>query len=120
MIRRPRRPTLFPYPTLSRSAPRNRDGRVESAADVSLLLPVERARGNGRVILDVVNRGNTVTVPNFNHATRPVFGPDSDAHPPIDAGDGFLMRRGHAGAPCGLACAVAGAPGPLPPPAPAG
>src|SRR5439155_26375590 len=41
-------------------APRNRDGRVAFAADVSFLLPVERARGNGRVILDVVNRGHTV------------------------------------------------------------
>ncbi len=92
-------------------APRNRDGRVEFAADVSLLLPVERARGNGRVILDVVNRGNTVTVPNFNHATRPVFGPDSDAHPPIDAGDGFLMRRGYAVASCGWQCDVPELPG---------
>src|SRR5260370_27705503 len=113
MIRRPRRPTLFPYPTLSRSAPRNRDGRVEFAADVSLLLPVERARGNGRVILDVVNRGNTVTVPNFNHATRPVFGPDSDAHPPIDAGDGFLMRRGPPGPPRRPPRDVPGRPAPL-------
>src|SRR5262252_4657733 len=75
-------------------APRNRDGRVEFAADVSLLLPVDRARASGRVMLDVVNRGNTVTVPNFNHATRPVFAPGSEPNPDIDVGDGFLMRRG--------------------------
>jgi hypothetical protein len=87
-------------------APRNHDGRVEFAADVSILLPVERARGNGRVILDVVNRGNTVTVPNFNHATRPVFGPDTEAHPPIDVGDGFLMRRGYTVISCGWQCDV--------------
>lgn len=82
-------------------APRNADGRVEFAADLSLLLPVDRARLSGRLLLDVVNRGNTVAVPNFNRATRPVFGPDSDPDPPIDVGDGFLMRRGFAIASCG-------------------
>jgi hypothetical protein len=82
-------------------APRNAARRVEFSADVSILLPVDRARGNGRVVLDVVNRGNTVAVPNFNRATRPVFGPGSDPNPPIDAGDGFLMRRGYAVASCG-------------------
>jgi hypothetical protein len=92
-------------------APRNRDGRVEFAADVSVLLPVERARGNGRAILDVVNRGNTVTVPNFNHATRPVFGPDADANPAVDVGDGFLMRRGYTVVSCGWQCDVPELPG---------
>ncbi|MGH7418665.1 MAG: alpha/beta hydrolase domain-containing protein, partial [Candidatus Rokuibacteriota bacterium] len=32
-------------------APRNRDGHAEFAADVSILLPTERARGNGRMIV---------------------------------------------------------------------
>src|SRR5436190_13568069 len=50
-------------------APRNARGRVEFAADVSILLPVDRGRCNGRVVLDVVNRGNAVAVPNFNRAT---------------------------------------------------
>ncbi len=35
--------------------PRNAAGRVECAADVSVLLPVDRARGNGRVLLDVAS-----------------------------------------------------------------
>ncbi|HEX3175032.1 MAG TPA: alpha/beta hydrolase domain-containing protein [Methylomirabilota bacterium] len=82
-------------------APTNASGRVEFAADLSLLLPVDRTRCSGRVLVDVVNRGNTVSVPNFNHATRPVFGPGSDPHPPIDVGDGFLMRRGWVVASCG-------------------
>jgi hypothetical protein len=92
-------------------APRNRDGRVEFAADVSILLPVDRARGNGRMILDVVNRGNTVTVPNFNHATRPVFGPGADANPAVDVGDAFLMRRGYTVISCGWQCDVPELPG---------
>src|SRR5262249_17627455 len=82
-------------------APRNAAGRVEFAADVSILLPVDRRRANGRLVLDVVNRGNTVAVPNFNRATRPVFGPGCDPDPVIDAGDGFLMRQGFIVASCG-------------------
>jgi hypothetical protein len=92
-------------------APRNRDGRVELAADVSILLPMDRARASGRVLLDVVNRGNTVAVPNFNHATRPVFGPDSEPNPAIDTGDGFLMRRGWTVISCGWQCDVPELPG---------
>lgn len=82
-------------------APRDTTGRVTFTTDVSLLLPVDRRRASGRALLDVVNRGNTVAVPNFNRATRPVFLPGSDPNPPIDAGDGFLMRRGFLVASCG-------------------
>src|SRR5215467_10991270 len=85
-------------------APRDASGRVTFASDVSILLPVDRSRIGGKLILDVVNRGNRVTVPDFNHATRPVLGPNSDPHPPIDAGDGWLMRRGWVVASCGWQC----------------
>src|SRR5438552_8389585 len=82
-------------------APRNAAGLVEFSADLSLLVPVDRARASGRALIDVVNRGNTVSVPNFNHATRPAFVAGSDPNPPIDVGDGFLMRRGYVVASCG-------------------
>src|SRR5512132_1574504 len=85
-------------------APRHAAGRVEFSADVSILAPVDRARASGRALVDVVNRGNTVTVPNFNHATRPVFGPGSDPNPPVDTGDGWLMRRGWVVVSCGWQC----------------
>jgi hypothetical protein len=75
--------------------------RAEFGADLSLLVPVDRARASGRALIDVVNRGNTVAVPNFNHATRPTLVPGSDPNPPIDAGDGFLMRHGYVVASCG-------------------
>jgi len=81
--------------------PVDSEGRVTFACDLSILLPVDRTRCSGRVLLDVVNRGNTVSLPNFNHATRPLFGPGSDPNPPIDVGDGFLMRRGWVVASCG-------------------
>ena len=82
-------------------APRNGQGQVEWDSDVSILLPVDRAHCSRRIILDVVNRGNTVAVPNFNRATRPAFGPGADPNPPIDVGDGFLMKRGFVVISCG-------------------
>src|SRR5262245_60934511 len=85
-------------------APRNAASRVECAADVSILLPVDRARASGRVIVDVVNRGNVVVLPNFNHATRPTLGVGSDPHPAVDPGDGWLMRRGWTVVSCGWQC----------------
>jgi hypothetical protein len=82
-------------------APRDHSGRVEFESDVSILLPVDRRRASGRVMLDVVNRGNTVAVPNFNRATRPTFVAGADPDPPVDTGDGFLMRRGFVVISCG-------------------
>jgi len=82
-------------------APRDHSGRVEFESDVSILVPVDRRRASGRVMLDVVNRGNTVAVPNFNRATRPTFVPGADPDPPVDPGDGFLMRRGFVVISCG-------------------
>src|SRR5438105_3351483 len=82
-------------------APRDHSGRVEFESDVSILVPVDRGRARGRVMLDVVNRGNTVAVPNFNRATRPTFLPGSNPDPPVDPGDGFLMRRRYVVISCG-------------------
>ena len=92
-------------------APCNSAGRVEWSADVSILLPLDRAACSGRVMLDVVNRGNTVAVPNFNRATRPLFGEGSDPNPPIDVGDGFLMKRGFVVISCGWQGDVPAIPG---------
>ncbi|MBM3221330.1 MAG: hypothetical protein FJZ38_22105 [Candidatus Rokubacteria bacterium] len=85
-------------------APRDPQGRVEFAADVSLLLPVDRAKASRRVLVDVVNRGNTVSMPNFNHATRPTFVPGAEPNPPVDTGDGWLMRHGWMVLSCGWQC----------------
>jgi len=92
-------------------APRDHAGRVEFESDVSILAPVDRGRCSGRVMLDVVNRGNTVAVPNFNRATRPTFVPGADPDPPVDAGDGFLMRRGFVVISCGWQCDLPEVPG---------
>ncbi len=82
-------------------APRNADGLVEFSADIAILLPVDRDRGNGRMLLDIVNRGNRVSLPMFNLGVRPVFDADSDPDPLVDPGNGFLMRHGYTVVSCG-------------------
>jgi hypothetical protein len=70
-------------------APRNAAGRVEFAGDFYLLRPVEAARGNGSLLLDVPNRGRKVALGMFNSAVRV-----ADPTAAEDFGNGFLMRHG--------------------------
>ena len=82
-------------------APRNADGRVEFSADLSIILPVDRSKARGKMVLDVVNRGNRVALPNFNRATRPSINADTPIDVEIDTGDGYLMRHGYVVVACG-------------------
>src|SRR5207247_4149613 len=77
-------------------APRDRDGAVESWADFYLLRPLDAARGNRRLLLDVPNRGRKVALGMFNSAVRV-----PDPTTPEDFGNGFLMRQGYTVAWCG-------------------
>src|ERR1700722_11390017 len=43
-------------------APRNANGKVEFTADFYLLMPVDAARGNGRILYEVGNRGTKATL----------------------------------------------------------
>ena len=63
-------------------APRNAAGKVEFSADVAILRPKDPAKGNGTLLLDVVNRGNKTVLNSFDRAV-------ASGHD-----DGFLMRRG--------------------------
>lgn len=71
-------------------APRNADGKVAFAADFSIVMPADPARGNGRAIVELPNRGRRRVVALMNCCP-----PDApiarEAHP----GDGFLFRRGY-------------------------
>jgi hypothetical protein len=71
-------------------APRNAAGRVEFAADFYLLRPVDMRKGNGRLLLDVANRGRKVALGMFNSTPRV-----PDPATPADFGNGFLMRHGY-------------------------
>ena len=71
-------------------APRDSAGRVRFWSDVTLLVPKEPDRGNGRLIVDVVNRGRKMAVSNFNRAPAQVGGSRE-----VPEGDGFLFDRGY-------------------------
>ncbi len=91
-------PTAAPYPGVVDldHAPVNSTGRVEYETTFALLKPLDLARGNRRLIYDVVNRGNKRLVQFFNDA------PHSNAlDRPEHAGNGFLMRRGYTMVWCG-------------------
>ena len=68
----------------------NDAGEVEFSAEFCLVKPVEMARGNRRILFDVINRGNVRALQFFNDA-EPSNAPATPAH----AGNGFLMRRGY-------------------------
>ena len=66
-------------------APRNADGTVSYSMDVSILKPIDPARGNHVLLYDVVNRGNKVVTGSLNTGV-------TAASP---AGDGFLENQGY-------------------------
>jgi hypothetical protein len=72
-------------------APRNAAGMVEYCVDFFLLKPTDPRHHNGRILYDVLNRGNKLALTAFNDAPA---SPHLAAAP--DAGNGFLMRQGYA------------------------
>ena len=76
-------------------AARDSDGRVEFSSDVSIILPADPSRGSGRLMLDVVNRGNRVALPNFNSFKQPTIDAGVSEDADISLGNGFLMERGY-------------------------
>ena len=73
-------------------AAKNARGMVEYEVDFDLLRPVDTAKGNGKIIYDVTNRGNKFL---------PVWlmsAPAAGANNPLtaaDAGDGLFLRMGY-------------------------
>jgi hypothetical protein len=71
-------------------APVDGAGCVRFESDFTLVAPRDPSQGNGRVILEAVNRGRRRTIAFFNRGPTPPI--DSDA---IPEGDGFLLRHGY-------------------------
>jgi hypothetical protein len=71
-------------------APRGADGRVRVTSDLHVLRPVDGTKGNGVMLFEVANRGNTLLFGYF-HGARGVRDPMTFA----DFGDAFLMREGY-------------------------
>ena len=70
-------------------APRDASGHVAFSSNFRLLRPVDPAKSNRRLLLDVPNRGRGPILRNFNDA------PDVAADAPLQPGNGFLMRQGY-------------------------
>ena len=70
-------------------APRSAAGLVEFSSDFAMLQPVNVDRGNRRILFDVVNRGRKTAL-TFNGVPIP-----TDHTAPLQAGNGYLMRRGY-------------------------
>ena len=73
-------------------APRNAGGLVEYVTDIEILRPREAGKGNGILLVEVVNRGNKLVLRNLNDGIRPVA---ADMNAVTEAGDGFLMEQGY-------------------------
>ncbi len=65
-------------------------GRVRFASDFTLVAPADPSAGNGRLIVEVVNRGRRRTIPFFNRAPTPPI-----TSTEIPEGDGFLLKHGY-------------------------
>lgn len=73
-------------------APHTARGLVEYVTDIEILRPKDRSKGNGVLLVEVVNRGNKLALRNFN-ADMPADGADWNAVK--SSGDGFLMNEGY-------------------------
>lgn len=70
-------------------APRNKRGMVEYSTDFYILKPVDLAKGNRGLFMEVNNRGNKL-FGGLNNS-----GGGNDPTTAADAGEGFLMKRGY-------------------------
>ena len=77
-------------------APRDGDGLVNFSADFRVLRPANPGRGNHRIFLDVVNRGNNLAFKYINGAAE-----NQTFNSAPDVGTGFLMRQGYTLVWCG-------------------
>jgi hypothetical protein len=75
-------------------APRNAEGKVEYTADFYILKPVHLSRGNGRLLYEVNNRGNKLSI-GFLNFFGTTANTNNDPTTSADAGNGFLMRQGY-------------------------
>ena len=75
-------------------APQDSSGKVRFSADFAMLQPTDPARGNRRVLFDVVNRGRKTAL-TLNGV------PTADPTAPLTPGNGFLMRHGYTVVWCG-------------------
>jgi hypothetical protein len=76
-------------------APRGPDKRVHFSADLFVLQPVDRSKGNSTLLFEISNRGNKGLLGMFNKAQGVNAAAARNPTAPADFGDGYLMREGY-------------------------
>lgn len=76
--------------------PRNTSGRVSFSANFLIIRAVDPAKRNGRLFLDMANRGGPRLLRNTNVQLPPPLGTPTDA-----TDDGWLLQRGYSILSCG-------------------
>jgi hypothetical protein len=71
-------------------APKNPNGTVTYSTDFQILRPIDRAKGNLRLLYEITNRGRTNALEMLNDSPT-----GNDVNTSGDAGNGFLMRQGY-------------------------
>ena len=71
-------------------APRNARGMVEYSANIIIIRPIDAAKGNHRLLMEVNNRGNVLSFGLLNDAAKN----NNDPGLVSDIGNGFMMRQG--------------------------
>src|SRR5262249_60679903 len=69
---------------------KNPNGAVTYSTDFQILRPVDRTKGNKRLIYEITNRGRTNALEMLNDSRT-----ENDTESSGDAGNGFLMRQGY-------------------------
>lgn len=76
-------------------APRNADGLVEYDADLFILQPADRAKGNHKLLYEVTNRGRKFLLHWVNDAPATSGAAINDPRTAEDAGNGFVLDEGY-------------------------
>ena len=71
-------------------APKNPNGTVTYSTDFQILRPIDRTKGNKRLLYEITNRGRTNVLETLNDSKT-----GNDTATSGDAGNGFLMRQGY-------------------------
>jgi hypothetical protein len=71
-------------------APRNSNGTVTYSTDFQILRPIDRPKGNRRMLYEITNRGRTNALEMLNDSPT-----GNDVDTSGEAGNGFLMRQGY-------------------------
>jgi hypothetical protein len=72
-------------------APINAHGMVEYSGNIMIIRPIDRAKGNHKLLFEINNRGHILGLASLNDAAKNSNDPGNAA----DAGNGFLMRHGY-------------------------